>query len=573
MMSAWARMGMAAKSAIGLGGVAAVAAVGYFAGWFGIASPPVVPAPVPLAAVVEPVAPAAPVVATTPAPAPDVPAPLEPPGFDLVRVEADGSAQVAGRAAPGAQMRILVDGASVAEADVARDGSFVALFTLAPNPLPSLMSLLMRMPDGTEVPGADTVALAPIAGPVVAAVTAAAEPSTPAAEPVAVAEQVAVEEPVAEPPAALLVTEQGVQVLQTSDADIPAGVTIDTIAYTPEGAVQFGGRGQAAQVVRLYLNNAELAEAAVGPAGQWALNRADIAPGIYTLRADQLDAEGKVTSRFETPFKRETVAALAEAAAPAAPGVVEPVVAPVIDPVVAPVAGLAEPAAEVTPAPVVEPQVDVVAEAVPETVAAPVEKPAPESPPVTEPEPVLEVAVATAEPLPVVEAPEGAAPAVEAPVVEAPVVEAPVVAATPEAATAPVVTSAEPVSAPVVVAVAEPAAAAPVVGEGPDVPVVANPPETAGAEAPSVAASGTATPAVVVSTPAPAPAPTADPTPSTTPAPVSVTVQPGLTLWAIAEEKFGSGVLYVQVYEANKDKIRDPNLIYPGQVFKVPAGP
>ena len=45
--------------------------------------------------------------------------------------------------------------------------------------------------------------------------------------------------------------------------------------------------------------------------------------------------------------------------------------------------------------------------------------------------------------------------------------------------------------------------------------------------------------------------------------PVSITVQPGFTLWGIASKQFGDGVMYVQVSEANKDKIRDPNLIYP----------
>ena len=55
-------------------------------------------------------------------------------------------------------------------------------------------------------------------------------------------------------------------------------------------------------------------------------------------------------------------------------------------------------------------------------------------------------------------------------------------------------------------------------------------------------------------------------------APVSVTVQPGFTLWRIAREQFGDGVMYVQVFEANKDKIRDPDLIYPGQVFTIPKG-
>jgi hypothetical protein len=48
------------------------------------------------------------------------------------------------------------------------------------------------------------------------------------------------------------------------------------------------------------------------------------------------------------------------------------------------------------------------------------------------------------------------------------------------------------------------------------------------------------------------------------------TIQPGNTLWAIAEERYGSGVLYVNVFEANKDRIRDPDLIYPGQVFLMP---
>lgn len=50
------------------------------------------------------------------------------------------------------------------------------------------------------------------------------------------------------------------------------------------------------------------------------------------------------------------------------------------------------------------------------------------------------------------------------------------------------------------------------------------------------------------------------------------TVQPGATLWAIAEERYGSGVLYFKVFEANRDRIRDPDLIYPGQVFMIPAG-
>ncbi|UWQ09471.1 LysM peptidoglycan-binding domain-containing protein [Aliiroseovarius crassostreae] len=59
-----------------------------------------------------------------------------------------------------------------------------------------------------------------------------------------------------------------------------------------------------------------------------------------------------------------------------------------------------------------------------------------------------------------------------------------------------------------------------------------------------------------------------DPAPSR---PRLVTVQPGATLWAIARDNLGEGILYVQVFDANRGKIRNPDLIYPGQVFQVPA--
>ena len=50
----------------------------------------------------------------------------------------------------------------------------------------------------------------------------------------------------------------------------------------------------------------------------------------------------------------------------------------------------------------------------------------------------------------------------------------------------------------------------------------------------------------------------------------AITVQPGATLWAIAQERYGSGILYARVFEANADSIKNPDLIYPGQVFTVP---
>jgi nucleoid-associated protein YgaU len=62
----------------------------------------------------------------------------------------------------------------------------------------------------------------------------------------------------------------------------------------------------------------------------------------------------------------------------------------------------------------------------------------------------------------------------------------------------------------------------------------------------------------------------AEAAPAATSGPVSRVVQPGSTLWAIAEETLGNGIFYVAVFDANRDLIRDPDLIYPGQVFVIP---
>jgi nucleoid-associated protein YgaU len=51
----------------------------------------------------------------------------------------------------------------------------------------------------------------------------------------------------------------------------------------------------------------------------------------------------------------------------------------------------------------------------------------------------------------------------------------------------------------------------------------------------------------------------------------SVTVQPGNNLWTLARLHYGSGVMYTQIFTANRELIRDPDLIYPGQIFRMPA--
>ena len=49
-----------------------------------------------------------------------------------------------------------------------------------------------------------------------------------------------------------------------------------------------------------------------------------------------------------------------------------------------------------------------------------------------------------------------------------------------------------------------------------------------------------------------------------------VIVQPGNSLWRIARRTMGSGVKYAVIYDANRNQILDPNLIFPGQVFSLP---
>jgi len=49
-----------------------------------------------------------------------------------------------------------------------------------------------------------------------------------------------------------------------------------------------------------------------------------------------------------------------------------------------------------------------------------------------------------------------------------------------------------------------------------------------------------------------------------------VIIQPGNNLWTIAYRVYGTGTRYTTIYQANADQIRDPDLIYPGQVFGLP---
>jgi len=82
--------------------------------------------------------------------------------------------------------------------------------------------------------------------------------------------------------------------------------------------------------------------------------------------------------------------------------------------------------------------------------------------------------------------------------------------------------------------------------------------------------------AVVVTTPTPAgtviaAAKKEEPAPAVNPKSNGIhVVQPGDTLWAIAKKYYGNGAQYTKIFNANRDKIKNPNLIYPGQQLVIP---
>ncbi len=321
---------------------------------------------------------------------PEAETPLSAPRFDVVRASPDGTTVIAGKAEPGSTVLILVDGEVADTQPTSSQGEFASLLLLPPSTQARVLTLLSTQ--GTrEALSAEEIIIAPTSAPQVAAVepeptpepetvvatneqptqdapaevaqteaateapqpaetqaetetppqvdvaqdtTAVTEETEPGPEPVAEATSEQTAPPAAEPetqaePAAVAVLradEEGVELVQpaTPAPDVaPEQVTLDTIGYSPEGDVLLSGRAQADSLIRIYLNNTARADVTARPDGGWRARLDDIAPGVYTLRLDALSSDGAVLSRLETPFKRESPEALAnaqpEAEAPAEP--------------------------------------------------------------------------------------------------------------------------------------------------------------------------------------------------------------------------------------------------------------
>jgi nucleoid-associated protein YgaU len=51
----------------------------------------------------------------------------------------------------------------------------------------------------------------------------------------------------------------------------------------------------------------------------------------------------------------------------------------------------------------------------------------------------------------------------------------------------------------------------------------------------------------------------------------TTTVSRGDSLWRLSQTSYGAGMRYAVIYKANRGQIRNPNLIYPGQIFVLPT--
>ena len=414
---------------------------------------------------------------------------LSAPKFDVVRIEDDGSALIAGQAQGRGHVILSVDGVELPEAraDLTGNGQFVIFAFLPATADQQSLKLHLYAQDGSgPVVSVQTifVAPAPVEEAVAASESVAPESEAPAetettdetndatetdieveTAPTQTASTEAPED--AAPATVILADEDGVRVLQdgTPSAANPA-VTIDTISYSSNGDVILGGRGQAGNFVRIYLDNQSIATSKISANGYWSLELSDIEPGIYTLRVDELNATGDVVSRAETPFKREAAEELAELMAP-----------------------------ETEPE---EPSVEVPSQNVAEAQSAQADAPSSDAPK-TAAETVADTGSDTA--------PDTSVTQVEV------TVQAEVAELNPQDEQS---------------------------SDGETVATEAQPADTA-----SVLRTPSQTFRVR-------------------------TVQPGSTLWAIAKESYGAGIEYFKVFEANKERIRDPDLIYPGQVFEIP---
>jgi nucleoid-associated protein YgaU len=218
------------------------------------------------------------------------------PSFDTVRVDASGDAVIAGRAEPGAAVAVKFNGQIVGEGVANAAGEFAIVPDKKLEQGTGALTLVMTKNGAiTESEGSVVVSLKEDT-PVMVAKVDPVEPTNVTQVP---AEEI---------------------------GPAPKDVQLNAVDYDSAGNIVFTGRAAPGSAIRFYVDNKLAGEAQADSTGRWIFKGGETVPaGQHTLRADQIDANGKVLSRIELPFMRETEATVAATQPP----VVE---APVVEP-------------------------------------------------------------------------------------------------------------------------------------------------------------------------------------------------------------------------------------------------
>jgi len=228
--------------------------------------------------------------------------------FDLVRVDKSGSAVVAGKATPGQVVGVNIDGVEVAQAQTNSRGSFVAMFMVPDSENTQIITLFTRDSVGT-------IHMSPEQVIVVRRKTK--KPAQVIADAVNTSNDQQVDAPpVPEKdvaPAIILSSDKGVKMVQpaapqSNAPEVMANVSLDLISYDKSGEVVLTGRSKPDSHVRVYVDDKPVKMNAVAKDGSWQMSLPEVDAGRYTLRIDEIDPTGKVTSRLETPFQKEVAA-------------------------------------------------------------------------------------------------------------------------------------------------------------------------------------------------------------------------------------------------------------------------
>lgn len=268
----------------------------------------------PVIAEPETAAPAPAVASDTPA----APVPPAGPQFDTFRVDPNGAIVIAGRAEAGQVVDVILANEALERVTADSNGNFVALPVAGPSDQPRRL-FLVADPEGAAIPSDISYIVSPIAAPVVATDLPTAEvagqdatallaetvtaPDAPDAPPVPDT-PIAADAPAAAP-TVLQADADGVRVVQGGTVSDAENVALDAITYDPQGEVQLSGRATGDGAVQIYIDNQPVTTSEVTAGGDWRIELPQIDTGIYTLRIDEVDTEGDVVSRLETPFKRE----------------------------------------------------------------------------------------------------------------------------------------------------------------------------------------------------------------------------------------------------------------------------